>query len=134
ETYGTTWETVDGPYVFAIAGSASATLRALEVGPNVAQAGDTWTATMSVANLTGFTNTVEDADLGALEETNPDFRRRRVLELFARGNGPTATISAVVSKLKEVRSVRTHHNPRTQPVDSDGIPWKATNTVVDLFV
>lgn len=134
DVYGTTWQTINGPYNFAGAGSQAADVQAVEAGPKIAQAGDTWTPLVSIANLTGFTNPAEDADLGELAEADPALRRRRLLELFARGNGPRATITAVVSKLAEVRGVRTYHNPDTSPVDGDGIPWKATNTVVDLYV
>lgn len=134
DVHGTTWETYGGPYNFAGAGSQAATVRAIETGPKVAQAGDTWTPLVSIANLTSFTNPVEDADLGEDAESDPAFRRRRLRELYARGVGPLAAIDGVVSQLAAVRSVRTYHNPATSPVDADGIPWKATNTVVDLYV
>jgi hypothetical protein len=133
-TYDTLWQTINGPYVFAGAGTLPADIEAIETGPSIAQAGDTWAATTTLANLTGFTNPDEDADLGEDSELDPAFRIRRIVELYSRGNGPIATITAVVSKLTSiVRSVRTYHNPSTQPEDDDGIPWKATNTVVDLY-
>lgn len=134
DVYGTMWEVIDGPYVFAGAGSQEATVRALEPGPKVAQAGDTWTPMVSIANLVGFTNPTEDADLGEATESDPAFRRRRLRELYARGVGPLASITGVVSQIAAVRSVRTYHNPATAPVDGDGIPFKATNVVVDLYV
>lgn len=133
EVYGTLWETYDGPYNFGGAGSQAARVRALEAGPKVAQAGDSWTALVSIANLTGFTNPANDADRGENAESDPALRRRRLIELFSRGNGPLAAISAAVSVLPEVRSVRTYHNPDESPEDADGIPWKATNTVVELY-
>jgi len=136
DTYGTLWETYGGPYVFAGAGDLDATVRALETGRLVSQAGDAWEPTVSIANLTGFTNPTEDAKLGADRETDPALRVRRVLELFSSGNGPLAAITAAVSRseaAEAIRSVRTYHNPATSPFDSDGIRWKATNTVVDLF-
>jgi hypothetical protein len=130
------WETINGPYTFLGAGTQDATLQAVESGPVNAQAGNTWTAVTVIANLTGFTNPSDDATLGTESELDPAFRRRRTVELFARGNGPLATVTAVVGRVDGVVSCRTYHNPSENPVGTDpntnlGIPFKAGNVVVE---
>ncbi len=134
--FGTLWQTSGGPYVFAAPGTLPATLTAITAGPLVAQAGNTWTAVTIIANLTGFTNPVEDATAGQDTELDPAFRYRRTVELFARGNGPLLTVSAVVGRVEGVSSVRTYHNPSEFPVGTNpntnlDIPFKAGNVVVE---
>jgi hypothetical protein len=136
EEFNTNWETIGGPYVFGGAGTLTATLQAIDAGPLVAEAGNTWTAVTIIANLTGFTNPTEDATAGRITELDPAFRLRRTNELFARGNGPLATVSAVVGRVPGVLSVRTYHNPSEFPVGTDpnrnlNIPFKAGNVVVE---
>jgi hypothetical protein len=133
--YGGLWETINGPYVFGGAGTLDATLQAVDTGAVNAQAGNTWTAVTIIANLTGFTNPVEDATLGRDVELDPAFRFRRTQELFARGNGPLATVAGVVGRVDGVESVRVYHNPSESPVGTDpnrnlDIPFKAGNVVV----
>ena len=135
DQFGGIWQTTGGPYVFGGAGTLPATCEAIESGPVAAQAGNTWTAITIIANLTGFTNPVEDATQGSITELDPAFRYRRTIELFARGNGPLATVSAVVSRVDGVVTVRTYHNPDESPVGTDpnrnlDIPFKAGNVVV----
>lgn len=134
--FNTLWQTTGGPYVFGGAGTLDATLEAVDTGALVAQAGNTWTAVTIIANLTGFTNPTEDADEGRTTEGDPAFRYRRTTELFARGNGPLLTVSAVVGRVPGVLSVRTYHNPSEFPVGTNpntnlGIPFKAGNVVVE---
>jgi hypothetical protein len=134
--FDTTWQTINGPYVFGGAGTLDAQLEAVESGPLAAMAGNTWTNITIIANLTGFTNPVEDATVGRTVEADPAFRYRRTTELFARGNGPLLTISAVVARVPGVLTVRTFHNPSENPVGTDpnrnlNIPFKATNVVVE---
>jgi hypothetical protein len=133
--YGGLWETINGPYVFGGAGTLDATLQAVDTGAVNAQAGNTWTAVTIIANLTGFTNPVEDATLGRDVELDPAFRFRRTQELFARGNGPLATVAGVVGRVDGVESVRVYHNPSESPFGTDpnrnlDIPFKAGNVVV----
>jgi len=134
----TYWEVIGGPY--ATAGgpypeAVAAQLEAVDVGPLTAIAGTTWQITTPVANVTGFTNPVEDASLGRLEESDSDFRARRLVELYSSGQGPLVAIAAVVSRVDvasgSVELARAYHNPDTNPVDSDGIPFKAFNVVVE---
>lgn len=134
--FGTLWQTSGGPYVFAAAGTLPATVTAVDAGALQAMAGNTWTAVTIIANLTGFTNPVEDATAGRTTESDPGFRNRRTVELFARGNGPLATVSAVVARVDGVLSVRTYHNPAESPVGTNpntnlDIPFKAGNVVVE---
>jgi len=128
----TIWELVNGPFT-ALGPTviAGAQFQAIDPGPVVANAGTNWALVTAVPGLTGFANPADDANLGALQESDPEFRQRRLLELFARGQGPLAAISAVVSRVDGVLSVRTYHNPDVNPVDADGIPFKAFNVVVE---
>lgn len=134
--FGGLWQTINGPYVFGGAGTLDATLQAVESGPVNAEAGNTWTAVTIIANLTGFSNPTEDATLGRVVELDPAFRFRRTQELFARGNGPLATVAGVVGRVEGVESVRVYHNPSESPVGTDpnrnlDIPFKAGNVVVE---
>lgn len=134
--FGGLWQTINGPYVFVGAGTMDATVQAVESGPINAEAGNTWTAVTIIANLTGFTNPAEDATLGRVVELDPAFRFRRTQELFARGNGPLATVAGVVGRVEGVESVRVYHNPSESPVGTDpnrnlDIPFKAGNVVVE---
>jgi hypothetical protein len=133
--FGGLWQTINGPYTFLGAGTQDAILQAIESGAVNAQAGNTWTAVTIIANLTGFTNPAEDATLGRAVELDPAFRFRRTQELFARGNGPLATVAGVVGRVDGVESVRVYHNPSESPVGTDpnknlDIPFKAGNVVV----
>ena len=127
---GTQWAAINGPYVIGAAGDIAATFQAVDTGPLAAAGGTAWTLVTAVPNLTGFANT-EDAVLGRDEETDPDFRRRRRTELYSQGIGFKAAISAVASRVDGVDTVRTYHNPSTQPADADGIPFKAFNVVFE---
>jgi len=100
-------------------------------GPILANANTNWGAVTVIAGLDGFTNPVDDAALGRLQESDPDFRQRRQIELFSQNIGGLAAIRAVVSKVEGVETVRVYHNPAIQPVDSQGIPFKAFNVVVE---
>ena len=130
----TFWELLNGP--FTAVGPfpetiSGAQFQAVDPGEVVANAGTPWAPVTAVPGFTGFTNPADDANLGSLQESDPDFRARRLIELFARGQGPLAAISAVVSRVDGVLSVRTYHNPDQNPVDADGIPFKAFNVVVE---
>jgi hypothetical protein len=84
-----------------------------------------------VAGLDSFTNPSDDATPGRNEEQDGPARTRRLRELHAQGQGPLATIAGVVSQVVGVVSVRVYHNPSVQPVDSDSIPFKGFNVVVE---
>jgi hypothetical protein len=138
EDTGTIWEVINGPY--ATAGgpypeAVAAQIQAVDTGPVIAPATTTWALVTPIANVTSFTNPVEDASLGRDLETDAAFRARRLVELYSSGQGPLVSIAAVVSRVNTadgyVESARVYHNPQTNPVDSDGIPFKAFNVVVE---
>lgn len=138
EDQNTQWETINGPY--SDTGGpypelVPAQLQALDAGPIQALALTNWAPITVIPNVTDFTNPTEDAIPGQDEETDAEFRQRRTIELFAPGQGPLATISALVSKVNtangRVDLVRTYHNPTTMPVDANNIPFKAFNVVVE---
>jgi uncharacterized phage protein gp47/JayE len=127
---GTEWAAVDGPYTAAgpFPQDVQATFRSVDTGPVPALAGSAWEQVDFIAGLDDIQN-AEDAVLGAVVESDPDFRVRRQRELFATGQGPLSTITALVSRVVGVVFARTYHNPATQPADADGIPFKAFNVV-----
>lgn len=126
----TDWELIDGP-IGPGPGAFSATLAAVDPGPLLAAAGTPWSLVTAVPGLDGFTNPSDDANPGRVQELDPPFRVRRHVELFSQNVGGLAAIAAVVSRVDGVVTVRVYHNPRTAPADSDGIPWKAFNVVVE---
>lgn len=135
DVYQTTWETTGGPYVFLVAGTLDADLRAVEPGPLVSFANGPWTITSPIVNLSSWTTPVEDATVGRLIESSPAFRARRIGELLAAGQGPLAAISGAVLRVPGVAWARAFHNPFENPVGTDpdrniGIPYKKFEVVV----
>jgi hypothetical protein len=134
----TEWQTINGPYTDTggpFPELVPAQLQAVNSGPLPALANTNWSPITVIANVSDFTNPADDATLGRLIETDPEFRARRLTEIYSRAKGPLAAISAVVSKVNttngRVELVRTYHNPMTNPVDANGIPFKAFNVVVE---
>lgn len=115
-----------GPYPEIVQGQ----LQAVEAGPLIANAGTTWTLVTANPALAGLANPSDDANPGRLQESDPDFRVRRQIEKFSQNQGPLAAIRGVVSKVDGVETVRVYHNPAINPVDANGIPFKAFNVVV----
>ena len=128
---GDLWELTDGPKTLASAGTIAAQMTAVETGPLLAQAGTTWSTVTVVPNLVGFTNPSDDATVGRDQEQDGAARARRLVELYSQGQGPLAAIEGAVSQVENVEFVRVYHNPTTSPADSDGIPFKAFNVVVE---
>ncbi len=128
---GSQWQAFGGPYVAAGPGDIPASFESVDFGPVLANAGTTWNLVTIVPNLVGFANPVDDAALGRTQETDPDFRVRRQVELYSQNVGGLAAIRSTVSRVEGVETVRVYHNPQTQPVDADGIPFKAFNVVVE---
>ena len=126
----TVWEVINGPIVSAGPGTETGQVQAVDPGEITALTTPDWSIITVIANWDAFENT-EDADLGRLVESDSGFRARRQIELFSQGEGPLAAIKANVSRVNGVDSVRVYHNPATNPVDADGIPFKAGNVVVE---
>ena len=126
----TVWQAIGGPYI-GLAGQTltPVSFQAVDTGALTANAGTTWT-NVTVGAFATFENPATNAIQGAPVESDVDFRVRRLIELFSNNQGPLAAISAVVSKVSGVTTVRTYHNPATNPTDTDGIPFKAFNVVV----
>lgn len=127
----TVWEVTDGPHTRVGAGTEAAQLTAVDSGPLEAAAASSWSVVTVIANVTGFTNPSEGATKGRDRESDTDLKRRRNTELYAQGQGPLAALQGAVSAVDGVLSVRAYHNPSTSPVDSDGIPFKAFNLVLE---
>lgn len=131
----TQWQLVNGPisdtggpYPEVVQG---AVYQAVDTGPLLANAGTVWSLVTTPAGLAGFANPTEDAERGRDIESDPELRARRIIERFSGNLGGLLAISGVVSKVDGVSFVRTYHNPATNPVDADGIPFKAFNVVVE---
>ena len=131
----TQWQLTDGPHTSAgpWPESIPATFAAVDPGALIANAGTTWGIVTGIPGIADppFENPSDDAQLGRLEEVDPDFRTRRQTELYAQNIGGLLAISGTVSKVDGVTDVRTYHNPSINPADADGIPFKAFNVVVD---
>jgi uncharacterized phage protein gp47/JayE len=129
----TQWQAINGPYTSAgpFPETIAATFQAVDTGPILANANTNWALVTVIAGLDGFANPADDAALGRDQETDPDFRVRRQVELFSQNVGGLAAIRAVVSRVDGVETVRVYHNPDTQPADADGIPFKAFNVLVE---
>jgi len=128
------WQAVNGPYTDTggpYPEQVPATFVALESGPVIANAGTPWSPITIIPNVAGFTNPTDDANVGQNQQTDPQFRASRQVELYSQGDGPLAAITAVVSKVPGVLTARTYHNPDQAPADADGIPFKAFNVVVE---
>lgn len=134
----TQWESINGPY--SDTGGpypelVAATFQAVDAGSINAIFNSTWSVVSIVPGFGGFTNPVNDAVPGSLVESDPNLRVRRTLEVYGAGQGPLGTIAAIVSKVNtangRVDTVRVYHNPAINPVDGDGIPFKAFNVVLE---
>jgi uncharacterized phage protein gp47/JayE len=129
----TTWGAINGPYVSAgpWPEDIPATFSAIDTGPLLANANTNWSLITAVPGLDTFTNPADDADLGRSNQEDPSFRVSRQIELYSQNIGGKLAIKGVVSKVNGVETVRVEHNPATQPVDVDGIPFKAFNVIVE---
>lgn len=134
----TVWQSINGPYTDGggpYPELVAATFQAVEAGPSIANAGTTWSVVTVLPGFSAFTNPVDDATIGQFQESDPEFRVRRGVEIYSQNIGPLLAIQGVVSKVNtdngRVTSVRVYHNPTLSPVDADGIPFKAFNVVVE---
>lgn len=130
----TQWQAINGPYTDTggpYPEDVIGQLQAVDTGPLLANAGTPWSLVTANPDLDGVTNDNDDADPGRDQQGDPDFRVTRQIELFAGNLGPLAAIRAIVSKVDGVETVRVYHNPNISPFDSDGIPFKAFNVVVE---
>lgn len=129
----TVWQVTGGPYTIGAVtpGEVDGTITAVDTGP--VQALTTgpsgWTI---VTPIVGWdtVETIEDADVGQDQESDKLLKQRREIELSAAAQGPLAAIKANINKISRVDLVEVYHNPKTNPIDSDGIPFKAFNVVV----
>lgn len=125
------WEVIGGPYIIGGGGTVIGIVEAQLDGPTTALATGTagWTILDPVAGWVSFQSNA-DAVPGRLSESNHDFRQRRKTELFRAAVGPLGAIRAAVSAVEGVTSAAVYQNTGLAP-DSNGIPGKAFNVVVD---
>lgn len=127
----TLWQITNGPLAIPPAGFLDGIeIASVDTGPVTALATTAWTIVTVIVGWTAF-ETTEDATAGQTQESDKDFRLRRLDELFARAQGPLLAITAALSKIEGVVRARTWHNPLYSPTDSNGIPFKAFNPVVE---
>ena len=128
------WELISGPIVTAGPAVVPATFQAVTAGPVTAAGNSAWTIITVIPNWDSFTNPLEDATPGQFQESDLSFRQRRNIELYSEDRGSLNAIAAVVSEVNTengfVERVKVYHNPSLNPVDSNGIPFKAFNVVV----
>lgn len=130
---GTQWQLIDGPHVAVGPDSIDATFAAVETGPITGNANTVWGIITAIPGIDDppYLNPTDDAALGADKQTDPEFRATRQVEMFSQNIGGRLAISGAVSKVSGVVDARCYHNPTVNPVDSEGIPFKAFNVVVD---
>lgn len=130
---GTEWQLTGGPHtaVGPYPEEIDATFAAVVAGPTLANANTNWSLVTAIPNLTGFTNPADDANVGQNQQTDPEFRVDRQVEIYSPLSGPLRAIKAVVSKVPGVVTVRVYHNPSEQPTNADGLPFKSFNVVVE---
>lgn len=133
----TVWTVVDGPYTIGGGGTVEIAVEsesedAVEVAIDPATGFDDWTILDSVvgwSDVGGFESTAQPI-VGSDTETDAALRGRVETEAFRRATGPIAAIDANVTAVNGVTFVRTWEN-RTLVTDSDSIPGKAINVVVE---
>lgn len=130
----TVWTVVDGPYTIGGGGTVSITVEAgsndaYEVAVDPATGYDDWTILDSSPGLSTVESTAQPI-VGTPAETDAALRVRLAVEAYRRGQGPIRTIEASISAVTGVTFARVFEN-RTLVTDSDGIPGKAFNAVVE---
>ena len=130
----TVWEVLGGPHTIPV-GETTITnvpLQSQDTGPitAIASGPTAWTIVDVIVGWTAW-ETTEDATPGRNSQTDKDYRASQDSGLFIRAQGPLLAISANVEEVEGVVTGRTFHNPTVSPVDSDGIPFKAVNVVVE---
>jgi uncharacterized phage protein gp47/JayE len=116
--------TMDGTFV-----TVDIDCQSVDTGPLVAATGTLTTIETPVDGLTSVTNAA-DADLGSDEETDAALRLRREEELRQGANAALEAIREAVLDVDGIAECVVFENT-TMVTDSDGIPAKAVNVVVD---
>lgn len=109
-------------------GNYTAVFESIDYGPVVANAGTLTQITAAVSGWNSITNAA-DAELGALEEGDTDYRQRQADELTAPGACTTDAIRADLLKVKGVLQAFCFENV-TLTTDADGLPGKAIECVI----
>lgn len=100
----------------------------VEFGPVVANAGTLTVINPAISGWNSITNP-EDADLGALEETDDAYRQRQADEQTSAGSGTLDAIRADLLKVPGVQQALVFENV-TLTTDGNGVPGKAIECVV----
>jgi len=136
---GSQWEAINGPYTDTggpYPELVPAQYQAVAAGSLLAPANTVWALVTVSPGVQGFTNPLEDATAGRLEESDEALRRRRNIEIYSKNAGPLNSIAAVVSRVStengSVDRIKVYHNPDVFPVSEPpaSIPFKGFNVVV----
>lgn len=124
------WAVVDGPYVVGPGGWVDGTIEAVEPGPvHAYMTGQNgWDIQTPVAGWQGF-ETLQDAILGALQESDEELRARRLLDLRKGGND-LDSIRAGVLAVPGVTLCHAYENVSLD-TDENGLPGKAFEVIVE---
>lgn len=101
---------------------------AIDSGPVAANAGTLTVITTPVAGWNSVTNDT-DATLGAVEESDADYRLRQIEELAAPGSCTVDAIRAELLQIDGVLAAYVFENT-TMVTDGDGVPPKAYECVI----
>jgi uncharacterized phage protein gp47/JayE len=128
-TTGVKFETLAAGTMPGTFGYVDIDCQSVDTGPLVALAGTLTTIETPVDGLTSVTNAL-DADMGSDEETDAALRLRREEEIRTTETGSLEAIREAVLAVTGVDQCVVFENV-TMVTDSDSIPPKAVNVVVD---
>ncbi len=123
EFSGVTWR-----YLGLGTGAVDVEFASVDTGPRVAVAFSMVTIETPVAGWQGVINML-DADLGRLDEEDPDLRIRREDELSSGDVATHDAIRAGILAVEDVTACRVFRNP-TAYTDADGVPQHALEILV----
>lgn len=106
----------------------SAVFEAVDYGPTVANAGTLTQITNPISGWNSITN-AEDAEVGALEEEDADYRQRQDDDLTSAGSSTVDAIRSDVLEVDDVLQAYVFENV-TLVTDENGLPGKAIEVVV----
>lgn len=121
--------TVEWQFIGAGTGSIDALSQSVDFGVIVGSTLDIQSIETPIGGWSSVLN-LEDAKLGRLVESNPDFRIRREVELTAAGSATQDAIRTDLLMLDGVTTAIVFMNVMDDPVDLDGLPIHAIEALV----
>lgn len=121
------WVIVDS-FTAPSTGTFSLRFRAVNTGPNVANAGTITTITTAIAGWNSVTNPL-GAETGREQETDDAYRARQATLLSAPGSSTVDAIRADMLAISTVQQARVFENT-TMNTDANGLPAKSFEVVI----